>query len=382
MDSAMSISESGLFSPANVGGLDLKNRFVMAPMTRIEAPDGILGDEAPNYYVARVKGGTNLIIGEATLIRHPVAGHDTHLPKFYDAAPLAAWKAVVDAVHAAGGKFMPQIWHEGLIRIPRPETRERLPEPDEPSVSPSGIAAEPYAWARTLEHAEIEQLVEAYVEAGVNAKEIGCDGVEIHGAHGYLIDAFLRAETNRRTDSWGGSLDKRARFAVEIVKGIRSRVGPDFPIVFRFSQWTLRDYNHRLVETPTELEQVLRPLVDAGVTIFHASTRRFWDAAFEGSNRTLSGWAKDVTGLPSISVGSVGLALDMRDQGLLADIPIGGSLDRLEQAFVNDEFDLIGLGRAILANADWPNRIHAGEREGFSPWTAGTLASAVLAAKR
>jgi 2,4-dienoyl-CoA reductase-like NADH-dependent reductase (Old Yellow Enzyme family) len=277
---------------------------------------------------------------------------------------------------------MPQIWHEGLIRIPRPETRARLPEPDEPSVSPSGLDVEPYAWARTLEHAEIEQLIAAYVEAGVNAKEMGCDGVEIHGAHGYLIDAFLRAETNRRTDYWGGSLENRTRFAVEIVKGIRQQVGPDFPIVFRFSQWTLRDYNHRLVDNPKELEMVLRPLADAGVTIFHASTRRFWDPAFEGSERTLSGWAKDVTGLPSIAVGSVGLALDMRDKGLLADITIGGSMDRLEQAFAEDEFDLIGVGRAVLANADWPNRIRDGVRDGFAPWTADTLVGAVLAAKR
>jgi 2,4-dienoyl-CoA reductase-like NADH-dependent reductase (Old Yellow Enzyme family) len=381
MENMIITSRSALFSPVAIAGLNLKNRFVMAPMTRMMAPNGVVGPETPNYYRSRVEGGANLVITEGTLIDHPVAGHDTHLPHFYGESALAGWRSVVCAVHDAGGKILPQIWHTGLMRTPRPNARDRMPYPDEPSVSPSGFDTQPYSWARALRHDEIEQVIRAYVESASNAKSIGCDGVELHGAHGYLIDQFLRADTNRRTDFWGGSSAKRTRFAVEIIKGIRGEVGPEFPIVFRFSQWTLRDYHHRLAADPAELEEILIPLANAGVDIFHASTRRFWDPAFEGSSQGLAGWTRRITGLPVIAVGSVGLMPDAKREHLLDDLPVGGSLERLEAAFDEEEFDLICVGRAILANPDWPNRVRRGDREGFEPWTASTLSKAVVQSK-
>jgi 2,4-dienoyl-CoA reductase-like NADH-dependent reductase (Old Yellow Enzyme family) len=133
------------------------------------------------------------------------------------------------------------------------------------------------------------------------------DGVEIHGAHGYLIDQFFWEGSNRRDDEYGGDLAGRSRFAIELIQAVRAAVGPDFPIIFRFSQWKQQDYTARLVQTPQALAAFLQPLSEAGVDIFHCSTRRFWEPEFDGSELNLAGWTRQLTGKPTITVGSVGL---------------------------------------------------------------------------
>lgn len=133
------------------------------------------------------------------------------------------------------------------------------------------------------------------------------DGVELHGAHGYLLDQFLWAGTNRRTDAYGGDPVARTKFAAEIVAAVRETVSPDFPVIFRYSQWKQEAYDARLAQTPEELDAILTPLAAAGVDAFHASTRRYWLPEFEGSDLNLAGWTKKLTGRPTITVGSVGL---------------------------------------------------------------------------
>src|SRR3546814_3700955 len=122
-----------------------------------------------------------------------------------------------------------------------------------------------------------------------------------------MIDAFLWSGCNRREDGWGGNLHRRGRFAVEVVRAVRRNIGEEKPIFFRFSQWKQQDYAARLAASPAELEQILGPLVDAGVDVFDASTRRYDDPAFEGSTHSLAAWAKRVTGKPCVAVGGVGL---------------------------------------------------------------------------
>jgi len=200
-------------------------------------------------------------------------------------------------------------------------------------------------------------VIDAFAKGAIAAKEVGFDAVEFHGAHGYLIDQFFWAGTNARTDAWGGHLSARTKFATEIIKASRAAVGPDFPLILRFSQWKQQDFTQRLAQTPQELEAFLKPLVDAGVDIFHCSTRRFWDPEFDGSDLNLAGWTKRITGKPTITVGSVGLSgSDFVGSlgGRTAEIAgIDGLLDRL----ASDEFDLVAIGRALLANPDWPAQV-------------------------
>jgi 2,4-dienoyl-CoA reductase-like NADH-dependent reductase (Old Yellow Enzyme family) len=203
---------------------------------------------------------------------------------------------------------------------------------------------------------EIGEIIQAFAVAGRNAKELGFDSLEIHGAHGYLINSFLWEGTNQRTDQYGGSLSNRSRFAAELVQAIRQQVGEQFPIIFRFSQWTQQDFESRLTLSPEELGTMLQPISDAGVDIFHCSTRRFWEAEFPGSTMNLAGWTKKITGKPTISVGSVSLneefiATYREGKAEVADI--GELLKRM----ADDEFDLIAVGRALLANPDWAKRI-------------------------
>ena len=352
-----------LFRPFQHPKLTLANRTVMAPMTRGFCPGGIPGEDVAEYYRKRVEGGVGLIVSEGTLIDHPAACDSTTYPQFHGEAALAGWKRVIDTVHAAGGKMVPQIWHIGSTRRPG-----KGPVPDAPTVSPSGLVMPGKKLFEPLSVAEIEALVSAYADAAFNAKQLGFDGVEIHGAHGYLIDQFFWAGLNERQDRYGGDLRQRLEFAIEIIRSIRAKCGEDFPIILRWSQWKQQDYQAKLATTPDELQQFLEPLSDAGVDIFHCSQRRFWEAEFEGSSLNLAGWTQQITGKPAISVGSVGLDGEFtsafRGEGAgLANID--DLLNRMESG----EFELIALGRALLSNPDWVNKIQAGDISNLKPYT-------------
>jgi 2,4-dienoyl-CoA reductase-like NADH-dependent reductase (Old Yellow Enzyme family) len=227
--------------------------------------------------------------------------------------------------------------------------------------------------------ADIADTIDAYASAAASAQRLGFDAVEVHGAHGYLIDQFLWARTNLRTDAYGGDAVERTRFAVEVVRAIRRAVGPDFPLLFRFSQWKVQDYGARLAETPAALGELLAPLTDAGVDIFHASTRRYWEPEFSGSDLNLAGWTRKLTGMPAISVGSVGLAGDdfmaqLRGQSGGAEV---GALDNLLRRMENNEFDLIAVGRALIGDPDWPAKVRAGSMQDLRAFDKTALGSLV-----
>jgi 2,4-dienoyl-CoA reductase-like NADH-dependent reductase (Old Yellow Enzyme family) len=272
------------------------------------------------------------------------------IPCFHGEA-LEGWEKVVKAVHAAGGKIAPQLWHVGSIRKPG-----EGPYPDYPSAAPSGLLGPGKKVLEPLSTTEIDELVAAYAQAASDAVRLGFDAIELHGAHGYLIDNFFWEGTNQRDDKYGGSLENRTRFAVEIMQAIRGEVGDDFPVILRFSQWKQQDFDSKLAQTAEELEQFLSPLSDAGVDIFHCSTRRFWEPEFEGSSLNLAGWVKKITGKPTISVGSVGLSEEFVATYSDGSAEVAG-IDELLSRMEDDEFDLIAVGRALIANPDWANRV-------------------------
>ncbi len=358
------IDASPLFRGLQVKELKLQNRVVMAPMTRSFAPGGVLDPGMTDYYVLRAAGGTGLIVSEGTAVDHPVAHHTDRIPNFYGQAALARWKQVIDAVHKAGGKMFPQLWHTGLGRM-----AELTANPDELSIAPSIVGKRPL---RAMAQSDIDAVIEAFASAAVSAKTLGFDGVAIHGAHGYLIDQFFWPRTNRRDDGYGGDLAGRLRFGIELVQEMRRRIGPDFPIMFRFSQWKATHYDVKLAETPDQLAEFLQPLAAAGVDIFDASTRRFWLPEFAGSDLNLAGWAKKLTGKISMAVGSVGLQGPLDVAAGLNEQDTTGvtteNLARLSEMMARDEFDLIGIGRIILSNPDWANLVRAGRFDQLRPY--------------
>jgi len=341
---------NALLQPFALGSLSLANRVVMAPMTRNFSPGNTPGDDVVEYYRLRAAGGTGLIITEGTCVGHIAASGYPDVPYFHGEERLAGWRRVAAAVHVEGGKIAPQLWHVGGMRkagVP--------PEGDVPGYTPSGMSVPGKINRHVMSQQDIDDVVAAFARAAADARSCGFDAVELHGAHGYLIDQFFWEGTNQRTDAYGGSMARRGRFAVEIIAAVRAAVGPDFPVIFRFSQWKQQDFSARLASTPQELEAFLAPLGAAGVDIFHCSTRRFWEPEFDGSDLNLAGWTKKLTGKPTITVGSVGLNADF--------IPKPGestfreaepaSLDELLQRLQAGEFDLVAVGRALIANPDW-----------------------------
>ena len=370
----MSASADVLFRPFRIKSLELSNRIVMAPMTRGFAPGGIPGEPQAAYYRRRAEGGVGLILSEGTVIGRPASRNMAGIPLFHGEQALAGWQQVIDTVHAAGGKMGPQIWHTGST------VGSDGWEPDAPVESPSGLLAPGEPRGETMSEEAIADTIAAFGRAAADAKRLGFDTVEIHGAHGYLIDQFFWAGTNERADRWGGAtIRERSRFAGEVVKAVREAVGPDFPVILRLSQWKQQDYAARLAETPELMADWLQPLVNAGVDVLHCSQRRFWEPEFpeldgeKGLN--FAGWAKKLTGAATISVGSVGLSGEfLAAFGGESSSTVG--IENLIERMERDEFDLIAVGRALISNPDWVARIREGDAtkvKGFEATALGEL---------
>jgi 2,4-dienoyl-CoA reductase-like NADH-dependent reductase (Old Yellow Enzyme family) len=353
-----------MFAPLTVRSLTIRNRFAMAPMTRRASPDGIPGRDVAAYYARRAAGGVGLIITEGIRLAQPEAGGPTSVPTIAGDDVLEGWRAVTEAVHGHGGAIAAQLWHQGAERA---DADGVIP------VSPSGVNGAGEPRGRALRTDELPGVAGSFAQAARNARDVGFDAVELHGAHGYLLDEFLWAKTNLRTDGYGGELAARTRFPAEVISAVRAAVGPDYPIIFRFSQWKQTDYAASIADDPAELQELLAPLVNAGVDVFHPSTRRHYQPAYPDADPelSLSGWTKKVTGAPVIAVGAVGLETEFtpgRAGGRIPPAPV----DRLLDQFGSGEFDVVAIGRALLADPTWVNRLRDGSLDGFDGFDAET----------
>ncbi|GAB2734179.1 NADH:flavin oxidoreductase [Salinifilum aidingensis] len=361
-----------LSRPFSLGSMELPNRLVMAPMTRDQSPGGVPDENVAAYYARRAAAGTGLIITEGTYVDDPSAGDRAGVPRFHGEEPLAGWGDVVSAVHARGGKIMPQLWHVGIQR-----RAGEPPFPEAPPVGPSGVALDGTPRAgQDLALADVERIIGAFAEAAQQAERTGFDGVELHGAHGYLIDQFLWERTNRRTDAYGGSPVERTKFAADIVAAVREQVSRDFPVVLRFSQWKADNYGAKLAETPEELQAVLAPLSEAGVDAFHASGRRYWEPEFPdtGADLNIGGWTRKLTGKPVITVGSVGLDAVFDPASLASGAGTDvASVEGLAERLEREEFDLVAVGRALLADPEWSRKVLDGREGELVPFTREAL---------
>lgn len=358
-----------LFTPFEHGALKLKNRMVMAPMTRSFSPGGVPGEDVAAYYRRRAEADVGLILSEGVHPNRTTADGTPNVPNIVADEAKAGWRRVIDGVRAAGGKMGLQLWHEGPYRNPA-----KSDHPEIASWSPSGFKVPGKVLWEPMSEAEIETAIEEFVDAAVAAKDLGFDCVEFHGAHSYLIDSFFWAETNLRDDKWGGDWAGRTRFACEIVRRTREKVGPDFPLLIRLSQWKQQDFNAKTAASPNELEKWLAPLSEAGIDIFHCSQRRFWEPAFDGSELNFAGWTKKLTGKPAISVGSVGLSGEFTAT-YGGEVSRPASLDRLVEMMERGDFDLIAVGRALLQDPQWVVKIREGRTDELADFSKEALAT-------
>lgn len=378
---------AGVFQPLTLRGLTVKNRFVMSPMSRNAAPNGVPSDEFAQYFRRRADGEVGLITAGGIGVDSPAScggghGRKCEIPVLHGSEPLAAWRRLVDLVHAGGAKIAGQLWHMGVMYLPGsgyhpnakparpsgtwgPTDRRSMVEPEH--MHHLAVPGE------ALTDSEIVEIIAGYGRSARNAKTLGFDAITVHGGNGYLPDSFMWEETNLRTDRWGGNRRERTRFAVEIVKTLRREAGEEMPIFWRFTQWKHQDRDAKLAHTPAELEDVLGPLSDAGVDLFDAAQFKFDAPEFAGSPLNLAGWAKKITGKPSMTIGAVALRNAHFDPE--AELPQASTdnLDALLARFERGEFDLIALGRSLLNDAQLVHKIRTGQA--FKEWDPGATRS-------
>ncbi len=360
-----------LFTPFEVGGLTLPNRFVMPGMQRMWCENGRPLPRLGEYYRRRVEGGVGLVITESCAVDHP-SSTQTEIFARIDDSTMDAWADCFAEVKSAGGRMFMQLWHEGAVRKEGGDGRYA----GHPTLSPSGLVYEGKANGSAASAEDLVAIKDAFVRGAVAAREIGADGVEVHACHGYLLDQFLWGETNRRTDGYGGDdIRHRVRFPAEIVAAIRAAVGPDFVIALRFSQWKEVRYEARIAPTPDDLGTMLAILRMAGVDMFHASARRFWLPEWPGSDLGIAGWTKSMTDAPVIAVGSVGLDTDVMENFFGKEAQSTGEpgFRELLRRFDNGEFDLVSVGRGQIGDPDWVRKLQEGRHAAIRSFTKKDL---------
>lgn len=362
---------SALFEPFDLKGRTLRNRIVMPPMGIHWADGGVPDEGVAKYYARRAAGGASLIITEGTFIDHPVSFHNPGYLRMGTEAAYSGWEKVVRRVHEENGLILPQLWHCGLVY---PSENLRNGDLDYRKewgmMSPSGYIMPGQRVADPMTRKDIQDVIESFTRCAARSVGIGFDGVELHGAHGFLLDQFFWSQTNDRTDEYGGSMGNRARFAAEITAEVRRQLGPDALIFIRISQWKMQDYEAKVASSPQELAEWLESLVEAGIDMFDCSQRRYWQPEFEGSDLNFAGWVKKLTGKPVITGGSVGLDAEMTQSLMNGERATPTDISPLMDMLNREEFDLVAVGRSLIADPDWPSKIAAGrfaDLRGFTP---------------
>jgi 2,4-dienoyl-CoA reductase-like NADH-dependent reductase (Old Yellow Enzyme family) len=334
--------DSILYTEAGIGAVALKNRIAVAPMTRTSASDdGLATDDMARYYARFARGGYSLVITEGT---YPDLRHSQGYlfqPGIANDAQAQAWRKVIDAVHAEGGKIFIQLMHAGALSQGSHWSKETVAPSAVPPVGSqlSFYRGEgPYPVPRELSADEISQLIRDFAAAAGRAKAVGFDGVEIHGANGYVLDQFLTSYTNQRKDAYGGSTQNRVRLLVEVSEAVRREVGPDFAVGIRISQGKVNDFEHKWADRQQDAKIIFESLAKAGLDYIHITEFDAMQPAF-GEGETLVALARRYGKLPVIANGQL------------------GDHDKAAALVASGDATIITLGKTALANPDWPARI-------------------------
>ena len=347
----------------DIGRLRLRNRLAVAPMTRVSATEaGLATAEMASYYERFAKGRFGLVITEGLYTDQKYAQGYPFQPGISDAEQAQAWRGVTDRVHAQHGAVFAQLMHAGALNQGnRFKTATAAPSP----VRPKGTQMKfyygegQYPLPQAMSDEDIADAIAGFAQAAVLAtRAAGFDGVEIHGANGYLLDQFLTGYTNQRDDRWGGNVAGRIALTLEVIKAVRAAIGTLAPIGVRISQSKVNDYEHKWPEGEAAAEVIFGSLKDAGIDFIHVTEFEAWKPAFAEGNATLVELARRYA--PQVAI--------IANGGL--DVP-----QRAEQV-LRDGADMIALGKAALANPDLPRRLatHTALDE-FDPSILGPIAN-------
>ena len=339
-------AHAALYEPLRVGTLTLSNRFAVAPMTRVSAiADGRASRSMVDYYAAFAAGGFGLVITEGVYTDKAHAQGYRFQPGLADDAQRDAWRPVVDRVHAHGGRIVAQLMHAGALSQGNPHC---LTTKGPSAVLPKGLQMDfyrgegPYRMPEPMSVVEISEAVEGFAQAALRAKEAGFDGVEIHGANGYLLDQFLTGHTNLRQDNHGGSLAHRLRLTVEVIEAVRRATGRDFIVGARISQGKVNDFTHKWDGGEADADRIFGTLGNLPIDYLHTTEWEAWRPAFGDVGPSLAALARRHVSVPVLANGSLHEA--GHAAGLLA----------------RHEADFVSLGRGALTHADWPQRLRVG----------------------
>lgn len=332
-----------LWSSVQIGSTELINRVALAPMTRVSATeDGHATDKMASYYEAYARGGFGLLITEGIYPDTSYSQGYLFQPGIATKEQAQSWSKVVDAVHSAGARIFAQLMHAGA------QTQgNRFVET---SIGPSAVSPKgeqlafyrgegPFPIPSEITTEQMAEVREGFVAAALHAKQAGFDGVEIHGANGYLLDQFLTDYFNKRTDEYGGSPANRVRFAAEICRAVREAVGPDMTVGIRISQAKVSDNEHRWSGGAEEAEEIFATLGATGIDFIHTTEYRAIAPAFGDEGFSLASLAKQHSGVTVIANGS------LDDPATAASMLQDG------------DADVVALGKAALANRNWPHRV-------------------------
>lgn len=343
------MNASILFEPVTLGPLRLSNRLAVAPMTRVSATaSGHATARMADYYGAFAAGGFGLVITEGIYTDAAYAQGYLFQPGLVDDAQREAWRPVVSSVHAAGGRIVAQLMHAGALSQVLQGNPHRAGTKGPSVVQPKGQQMSfyrgegAYRLPEALSLAEIDEVMAGFASAAVRAREAGFDGVEIHGANGYLLDQFFTEHTNQRDDRYGGSLENRLRLGTEVIHAVRQAVGAGFSIGYRVSQGKVNDFTHKWRGGEADAAVAFKALSAAPLDYLHTTEFEAWQPAF-GDGPSLAALARRHATVPVMANGS-----------LQAPHQAAGLIER-------GEADLVSLGRGALTHADWPQRVRAGQ---------------------
>lgn len=337
------MSAETIFTSFDIKSVDLANRLAVAPMTRVSATEnGLATERMVAYYRRFAKGGFGLLMSEGIYPDRLYSQGYAYQPGISDDEQAQAWKPVVSAVHEHGAKIFAQLMHAGALsqaNIFKDKTlgpSAELPKGEQMGFY-RGVGQYPIPLEATEE--DISDAIAGFGQAARRALTIsGFDGIEIHGANGYLLDQFFTEYTNKRADRWGGDIRKRLNLTLAVLKEVKS-VSGEKPVGVRISQGKVNDFTHKWTEGEAGAEAVFGALADAGAAYIHVTEFEAWKPAFEGGGDSLVKLARRYAkGVPIIANGSV---------TQLADA----------QKVVEEGADIVALGKAALANPDWPNKV-------------------------
>ncbi|ATQ77077.1 NADH:flavin oxidoreductase [Massilia violaceinigra] len=335
----------GLFEPLAIGRMALRNRLAVAPMTRVSATDsGCATGRMARYYGAFAEGGFGLVITEGIYTDKAYSQGYWNQPGLSDDVQRDAWATVTDAVHTGGARVVAQLMHAGALSQGNPY-RDGTVGPS--AVRPKGLQMTfyrgqgDYPVPRAMSDAEISEAIDGFADAALRAKQAGFDGVEIHGANGYLLDQFLTEGTNLRNDRHGGDVERRLRLIVEVTRAVRTAVGREFTVGVRISQGKVNDFTHKWRDGENEAALIFKALATLPMDYVHTTEFEAWKSAF-GNGASLAALARRHAGVPVIANGS------------LHDPERAASLMGSGQA------DVVSLGRGALTHPDWPARVLRG----------------------